>query len=323
MKLTNIFACSAALLSTSVLARSTVYVTVFTCVATDEPSPTATNVSPTDAIPTATSVAPTEDSPTDAAPTEATPTDTSPTDTAPTDVPVPTDTPETTYPITGNTVNCRSGPGTSYPIAKTYSKGNSVTLTCQTPGEKINGNAIWDLTADNCYVTDFYLKTGSISYVKPKCDTSTIPAPPAPTSGSPGGGDSGNAGAIKNDYPYDASTCGDIDRWYYFACQCTSFVAWRINERLGIEFTNKYKGAAWGNAEFWDDAAKEVGVKVDNTPVPGCIAQTDAGSAGHVAWVAAVDGDNVTIEEFNYVSIEQYSTRSVPKSTFRYIHIKY
>jgi hypothetical protein len=28
-----------------------------------------------------------------------------------------------TYPITGEVVNCRSGPGTSYPVKKTYNKG--------------------------------------------------------------------------------------------------------------------------------------------------------------------------------------------------------
>lgn len=352
MKLTSIAACSAALLSTSALARSTVYVTVVecstsvptstrstvtvtinTCPATDV-APTAvvptdvssTDVSPTDAAPTdvsPTDVTPTEAAPTEAAPTDVSPTDVSPTDaaptsTAPTGVPVPSDTPDGTYPITGNTVNCRSGPGTDYAVKKSYAKGSTVTITCQTPGTKINGNAIWDLTSDGCYVTDFYVKTGSITYVKPKCDTASIPEAPKPTEPT-----TPNDGSIKNDYPYGASTCGDVDRWYYYACQCTSFVAWRINERLDINFHNKYKGAAWGNANTWDEAARQVGVTVDNKPVAGCIAQTNVGGggAGHVAWVAAVDGDNVTVEEYNYVNVENYGTRTVPKSTFNYIHL--
>ncbi|KFY94096.1 hypothetical protein V498_04055 [Pseudogymnoascus sp. VKM F-4517 (FW-2822)] len=323
MKFTNVVACSAALLSTSVLARSTVYVTVVTCVSTDSAIPTATDVvSPTDA-------APTDVSPTDVSPTEVSPTEVSPTDTAPTDVPVPSDTPDGTYPITGKTVNCRAGPGTSYPVKKTYSKGDTVTITCQTSGTKVNGNAIWDLTSDGCYLTDYYVKTGTSKYIKPQCDAASIPAPPAPTEPTEptnpgtGGGDTGNAGEIKNDYPYGASTCGDVDRWLYYACQCTSFVAWRINERLGINFHNKFKGAAWGNANSWDEAARAVGVKVDNKPVPGSVAQTNAGGAGHVAWVASVDGDFVTIEEFNYVNVEGYGTRTLPASTFKYIHLKY
>lgn len=314
MKITNIVACSAALLSTSVLARSTVYVTVVTCVTSDGPIPTATDVSPTDVVPT--DVSSTDVSPTDASPTEVSPTEVSPTDVSPTDVPTPSDTPDGTYPITGSIVNCRSGPGTNYPIKKTYAKGNTVTITCQTPGTSVSGNAIWDLTSDGCYITDYYVKTGSSKYVKPQCNTDSIPAPPTPT-----GGSTPSDGSIKNDYPYAASTCGDVDRWYYYACQCTSFVAWRINERLNIDFMNKYKGAAWGNANTWDEAARQVGVKVDNKPVPGCIAQTNAGEAGHVAWVAAVDGDTVTIEEFNYVNVEKYSTRSVPINSFNYIHL--
>ncbi|KFY40587.1 hypothetical protein V494_03438 [Pseudogymnoascus sp. VKM F-4513 (FW-928)] len=350
MKFTNVAAASAALLSTSVLARSTVYVTVVecstespvptstrstvtvtvnTCPATTDVSPTdvvvPTDVSPTEAAPT--DATPTDTTPTDAAPTDATPTDAAPTDvpstdapptgTAPTDVPVPTET-SGAYPITGNPVNCRSGPGLTYDIKKNYAKGDLVTITCQTPGTKIGGNSIWDLTTDGCFVTDYYVKTGSTKYIKPKCDASSIPEAPKPTEPT-----TPNDGSIKNDYPYAPNTCGDIDRWYYYACQCTSFVAWRINERLNINFHNKYKGAAWGDAESWDDAARQVGVKVDNNPVKGSIAQTDAGStgAGHVAWVAAVDGDNVTIEEFNYVNVERYSTRTVPRSTFKYIHL--
>jgi surface antigen len=352
MKLTNIAAASAAVLSTSVLARSTVYVTVVTCdapvststrstvyvtintcAATDDTLPTATatevsptdvvvptgvpttDVSPTDAAPTATSSAD-DASPTEAAPTDVSPTDASPTETGPTDVPVPSSNPDGPYTITGNTVNCRSGPGTDFPIKKTFAKGSIVSVTCQTAGTKINGNEIWDLTSDGCFVSDFYVKTGSISYVKPKCDASSIPDAPAPP-------DHGDAGEIKNDYPYGASTCGDVDRWYYYACQCTSFVAWRINDRLGLNFHNKYKGAAWGNAESWDEAARQTGVLVDNKPVPGSIAHTNAGGggAGHVAWVAAVQGDSVTIEEYNYVNVEGYSTRTVPASTFDYIHL--
>ncbi|KFY02446.1 hypothetical protein O988_02154 [Pseudogymnoascus sp. VKM F-3808] len=346
MKLTSIVASSAALLSTSVLARSTVYVTVVTCAPTTTPIPTRstvtvtvnscpasdssiptfTDVSPTDAAPTGTDVTPTVVAPTDASSTDAAPTntdtaptDTAPTDTAPTDtgVPVPTGTPGTGYPIKGSVVNCRAGPGTNFPIVKTFKKGDTVDITCQTPGTSISGNSIWDLIPDNCFITDYYVKTGTGKYIKPRCDAASLPEEPAPPTGSP------EAGPITNDYPYGASTCGDTDRWYYFACQCTSFVAWRINERLDIDFMNKYKGAAWGNADSWDDAAREVGVKVDDKPVPGSIAQTDAGEAGHVAWVASVDGDSVTIEEYNYVKTEGYSTRTLPASTFKYIHLKY
>ncbi|CAG8367483.1 unnamed protein product [Penicillium salamii] len=87
------------------------------------------------------------------------------------------------YPITGDGVNCRSGPGTSHSIVKSYKKGLDVAITCQTDGTDVNGNNIWDKTADGCYIADYYIKTGSSSYVTKKCDDSG--------SGS-GGGSSGN-----------------------------------------------------------------------------------------------------------------------------------
>ena len=89
------------------------------------------------------------------------------------------------YPISGDDVNCRSGPGTSYGVKKQYSKGHEVKLSCQTEGEKINGNSIWDKTTDGCYVSDYYVKTGVNGYVTSKCSSS-------------GGGSSGGCSAPKS-----------------------------------------------------------------------------------------------------------------------------
>jgi hypothetical protein len=89
----------------------------------------------------------------------------------------------TAYPITGDGVNCRSGPGTSYSVVKSYKKGADVSITCQAPGTDVKGDSIWDKTADGCYVADYYVKTGSSSYVTKNCDDSG--------SGS-GGGSNGN-----------------------------------------------------------------------------------------------------------------------------------
>ncbi|KAJ5470764.1 hypothetical protein N7530_008121 [Penicillium desertorum] len=75
------------------------------------------------------------------------------------------------YPITGDGVNCRSGPGTSYSVVKSYKQGADVAITCQTAGTSVNGNEIWDKTEDGCYITDYYIRTGSSSYVTKKCDS--------------------------------------------------------------------------------------------------------------------------------------------------------
>jgi surface antigen len=211
------------------------------------------------------------------------------------------------YPSKADGLHCRSGPGTSYSSKKTYKKGADVKITCQTEGTTIFGNSIWDKTSDGCYVADYYIKTGKDGYVTTKC-------PGKSTGGS-------IPGPMKNDYPYKGK-CGGVDKWNYYKCQCTSFVAWRINDRLGVKFHNQYKGTNWGNANSWDEAAKRTGVKINKTPVAGCIAQSNAGGYGHVAWVSKVSGSKVTIEEYNYATKEGYGTRTVPASTFNYIHIK-
>ncbi|KAJ2685367.1 hypothetical protein IWW39_004298 [Coemansia spiralis] len=215
------------------------------------------------------------------------------------------------YPIyNADVVNCRSSPSTSGSVVRTYKAKDNVSLTCQISGESIKGNSLWDKTTHGCYVADYYVKTGSTGYVTGKCSSGGSP---------PGGG--GVAGPIKDDYPYPRK-CDGIDPWRYYMCQCTSFVAWRINSRLGIKFHNQYKGPNWGNANTWDDAARRTGVTVNNTPKPGCVAQTNNGPYGHVAWVAKVSGDSVTIEEYNKGGSRKYNTRTVPKNSFNYIHLK-
>ena len=79
------------------------------------------------------------------------------------------------YPITGDNVNCRDGPGTSFKSLKTYAKGTDVALVCQTEGTSISGNTIWDKTSDGCYVADYYVKTGSNGYVTDKCTDVPVP----------------------------------------------------------------------------------------------------------------------------------------------------
>jgi GH24 family phage-related lysozyme (muramidase) len=74
-----------------------------------------------------------------------------------------------TYPIKANGVRCRSGPGTSYSVVKTYSAGTKVSISCQATGTNINGDSLWDKTGGNCYVSDYYVRTGTSGYVAPKC----------------------------------------------------------------------------------------------------------------------------------------------------------
>jgi len=61
------------------------------------------------------------------------------------------------YPIKSDAVNCRSGPGTNFPVVKSYNQGVDVSITCQAAGTNINGDELWDKTSDGCYVSDYYV----------------------------------------------------------------------------------------------------------------------------------------------------------------------
>lgn len=128
--------------------------------------------------------------------------------------------------------------------------------------------------------------------------------------------------ARSDDYPYSGKCDGgSYDPWRYPKCQCTSFIAWRLNN-LGIKFNPDYKGSYWFNANSFDDAARKAGITVNKTPKVGSIAQTDVGQFGHVAWVTAVHGNQITVEDYNYGPGLTYGSRTMKTSDFEnYIHI--
>ncbi|CEJ91537.1 hypothetical protein VHEMI07239 [[Torrubiella] hemipterigena] len=82
------------------------------------------------------------------------------------------------YPINGDNVNCRSGANTQSSVVRQYNKGDMVTLTCQTEGESINNDKLWDKTTDNCYVADWYVQTNTGSMVVGACNGGGNPPPP-------------------------------------------------------------------------------------------------------------------------------------------------
>jgi surface antigen len=150
------------------------------------------------------------------------------------------------------------------------------------------------------------------------------------------------AAAGTNDYPYQGAACwstggtsgscanydwrvngGEWDPWGFGYRNCTSWVAWKMNHTNGIAFSNGMRGGRWGNANTWDDNAVALGYTVDASPVAGAIAQTDAGSYGHVAWVERVNTDGtVTLEDYNYGGTGAYAERTVPAGNYRYIHVQ-
>ena len=123
---------------------------------------------------------------------------------------------------------------------------------------------------------------------------------------------SGGGGSYtpKDDYPYKGATSG-VDKWNFYKGQCTSFAAWAVNSRLGIDFSNSYKGQHWGNAINWDNAARAAGISVSGTPKAGDIAVRNSGSAGHVAFVTKVNANGtVEVDEYNFVHKDAYDHRT-------------
>ncbi|QQR77987.1 MAG: CHAP domain-containing protein [Candidatus Moraniibacteriota bacterium] len=114
------------------------------------------------------------------------------------------------------------------------------------------------------------------------------------------------------------------DAWNFAVCNCTSYVAYRLN-LSGVQFTNQYGGVAkWGNANLWDDSdrAGMVGIRIDQYPAVGSVAQWNsyepgAGSVGHVAFVYKInvhsDGSlaSVEIAEYNGKGDWLYQTRTL------------
>ena len=86
------------------------------------------------------------------------------------------------------------------------------------------------------------------------------------------------------------------DAWGFSACNCTSYVAYRLRlndvKHNNVLFTNTAWGVQWSNAQYWSDSTKlnAVGVRSDKYPAVGSVAQWNSNekgmaAAGHVAYV--------------------------------------
>ena len=107
--------------------------------------------------------------------------------------------------------------------------------------------------------------------------------------------------ALGYPYPY-ASQCTaggacQVDQWNFYKGQCTSWVAYRLDELVpGLGFSNSYRGQHWGNASNWGYAAQRLGL-YNHTPARGAVAWY---SRGHVAYVEQVNSPtSVVISEMN------------------------
>ena len=211
-------------------------------------------------------------------------------------------------------VNARKGPGTGFPVVRLIPNGSPIGITCQAHGEVVNGSNSWNELVDGSFVTDFYCDTANFNDFSPPIPVCKDVPQPSPT----------QPGIKGDDYPFKDSTPDDLsgDPWAFLYRECTSFVAWRMNQ-LGVKFTNGMAGpngkTGWfGNADTWAANANNIGFHVDNTPAVGAVAHFDpnhsgAGGSGHVAYVAQMNGDGtIVIEEYNWLPF-RYGYHNPPR----------
>jgi surface antigen len=127
-------------------------------------------------------------------------------------------------------------------------------------------------------------------------------------------GTKGPAAAAKYyGYPYpDAPVCPSsggsqcvADQWNFYQGQCTSWVAYRLDQLNGIAFNNSFgDDGTWGDAANWGPHAQSLGIAVNGTPMVGSVAWWPDGSAhpgGHVAYVEQVNSPtSIVVSEMNY-----------------------
>jgi surface antigen len=110
------------------------------------------------------------------------------------------------------------------------------------------------------------------------------------------------------------------DKWAFYRGQCTSWVAYRLNERSGISFSNYYlaKGR-WGDAVHWEKQARRLKITVNTTPSVGAIAwyaATKPAPDGHVAYIEAVHSrTSFVMSEMNYDADNGFWVHTITRAT--------
>jgi surface antigen len=125
-------------------------------------------------------------------------------------------------------------------------------------------------------------------------------------------------------YPHPPACTGGgacvADKWLFYRGQCTSWVAYRLNERDGVRFGNAYGGMGrWGNAVHWAAQARKLGITVNRTPAVGAVAwyaSTRAAPDGHVAYVERVrSATSFVMSEMNYDADDGFWVHRITKAT--------
>ncbi len=99
-----------------------------------------------------------------------------------------------------------------------------------------------------------------------------------------------------------------LDNWGMYNRECVSYTAFRVATSGRYMPTWGFQGI--GNANQWDDNARNAGIPVDQNPRPGDVAISNSGAYGHAMYVESVNGDGtINISQYNASLNGRYSTR--------------
>lgn len=227
-----------------------------------------------------------------------------------------------TYPISGDNVNCRSGPGTSYASKKTYAKGHEVTILCQTAGTTVDGDSLWDKTSDDCYVSDYYVKTGTTGMVTGECSSSG--------GGSTMGGKISRSEIITRGLywidrhvPYSMSATYPDPEGTKYRTDCSGFVAMALH--ASAPGANTVSLPAIAKQIAWDD--------LQPGDFVGTLGPGTGGADGHVtlfhSWVDSTKKEYNTLEcrgtAYGCVPYKRavgWKDGSFTSKPYKYIHVE-
>lgn len=108
---------------------------------------------------------------------------------------------------------------------------------------------------------------------------------------------------LNYEWSYNGQVKNSATGNYYFR-NCTDYAAWRMIQS-GVSVNDV---AGLGNAKNWDNNASKKGFLVDSQPSVSAVG-VDERNYGHVAIIEQVDGNQLTISEFNWSTPGGYGQR--------------
>jgi surface antigen/peptidoglycan hydrolase CwlO-like protein len=116
-------------------------------------------------------------------------------------------------------------------------------------------------------------------------------------------------------YPLDNT----LDNWGMYNRECVSYTAWMVYKTYGYM---PYWGGS-GDANEWPADARAAGIATGSTPKVGSVAIYMGGSTdpyGHAMWVTAVNGNMITVQQYNLYYDGNYYETTINSSGLTYIY---